>query len=385
MYNINNLNSNHIKKHHDKIENHIENEHNFTKIWNEKCKKYNNTQPFILPPVNRIIVIGDLHGDWETTIKSLKLGKLIDDNNNWIGGDTVVVQVGDQIDRCRLNGIPCENINATLDDEASDIKILEFFTNLHMQAQKYGGAVYSLLGNHEIMNVEQDFRYVSYKGFKQFENYKIDNNIVKDGKTVRSYLFKPGNKISEFLACTRQVALIIGSNIFIHAGILPIIAEKYSVKSINQIMTLYLLDRIKDSDENYNTIFNGNDYSPLWNRIYGNLVINKNNNLNTCNNLIAPLQFIYNIDKIYIGHTPNMQNGISSICNDKIWLTDYGASKAFNQFHLKNKKYIQVLEILNDGENFNILKEKISSKVHYKSKIKIKSLYNYSNFIFEKK
>ena len=80
-----------------------------------------------------------------------------------------------------------------------------------------------------------------------------------------------------------------------------------------------------------------------------------------------------------------MQNGISSICNDKIWLTDYGASKAFNQFHLKNKKYIQVLEILNDGEKFNILKEKISSKVHHKSKIKIESLYNYSNFIFEKK
>lgn len=95
------------------------------------------------------------------------------------------------------------------------------------------------------MNVEQDFRYVSYKGLKQFDNYKIDNTIIKDGKTVRSYLFKPGNKLSEFLACTRQVALIIGSNIFIHAGILPIIAKKYSVKSINQIMTLYLLDRIK--------------------------------------------------------------------------------------------------------------------------------------------
>lgn len=375
MYNLNN---NHVKKHHEKIENHIEETFKFSDIWNKKCTKYNNKQPYILPPVNRIIVIGDLHGDWDTTIRSLKLAKLIDNNNNWIGKDTVVVQVGDQIDRCRLNGMPCENINATLDDEASDIKILELFTNLHIQAQRHGGAVYSLLGNHEIMNVEQDFRYVSYKGLKQFDNYKIDDNIIKDGKTARSYLFKPGNKLSEFLACTRQVALIIGSNIFIHAGILPIIAEKYSVKSINQIMTLYLLDRIKNSDENYNNIFNANNNSPLWNRIYGNLVINKNDNSNICNNLILPLQFIYNVDKIYVGHTPNMNNGISSVCNDKIWLTDYGASKAFNPFYLKNKKYIQVLEILNDGEKFNILKEKVSSKTH--NKPKFKTIYNYSNF-----
>jgi hypothetical protein len=226
-------------------------------------------------------------------------------------------------------------------------------------------------------------RYVSYEGIKGFDNYKIDNNIIKDGKTVRSHLFKPGNKLSEFLACTRQVALIIGSNIFIHAGILPIIAKKYSVKSINQIMTLYLLDRIKNSDENYNNIFDGNDYSPLWNRIYGNLVINKNDNLNVCNNLITPLQFIYNVDKIYVGHTPNMENGISSVCNDRIWLTDYGASKAFNQFYLKNNKQIQVLEILNDGEKFNILKEKLSSKHHTKSKIKFETIYNYSNFTIE--
>ena len=367
-------NNYHIKKNHSDIEDKIENEHNFTKIWNEKCNKYNDTQPFVLPPVKRIIVIGDLHGDWEMTIKSLKLGKLIDNNNNWIGGETVVVQVGDQIDRCRFNGISCENEHATQNDEASDIKILEFFTTLHMQAQKQGGAVYSLLGNHEIMNVEQDFRYVSYKGFKQFENYKIDNNIVKDGKTVRSHLFKQGNQISEFLACTRQVALIIGSNIFIHAGILPIIAKKYSVKSINQLMTLYLLDRIKNTNKDYSNIFNGNDYSPLWNRFYGNLVINKNNNSNICNKLIMPLQFIYNVNKIYVGHTPNMKYGISSTCNDHIWLTDYGASKAFDKFHIKNHKQIQVLEILNDGEKFNVLKEK-----HHKIKTIFESMHNYSN------
>ena len=53
-------------------------------VYKEKCsdiKKY----PSVLPPVERIIVIGDLHGDWEMTIKSLKIARLINDKHNWIG------------------------------------------------------------------------------------------------------------------------------------------------------------------------------------------------------------------------------------------------------------------------------------------------------------
>ena len=65
-------------------------------------------------------------------------------------------------------------------------------------------------------------------------NYK-DKKIIKDGMEARKYLFTPGNPISNFLACTRQVALIIGSNLFVHAGILPHIANKYK-KTPAQIM-----------------------------------------------------------------------------------------------------------------------------------------------------
>jgi hypothetical protein len=37
---------------------------------------------------------------------------------------------------------------ATKNDEAHDLKILNFFTNLHQEAQVVGGAVYSIIGNH---------------------------------------------------------------------------------------------------------------------------------------------------------------------------------------------------------------------------------------------
>lgn len=344
---------------------HINNVYNFEKEWTEKCSIYNShyktsIQPNILPATKRIIVIGDIHGDWDITIKSLKLAKVIDDNNNWIGKDTIIVQVGDQIDRCRYSGINCKLEKATQPDEGNDWKILKYFTHLHEQAQKENGAVYSLIGNHELMNVIGDFRYVSYLGHKEFDNYKsVDGKTFDSGEAARKYAFAPGNEISNFLACTRQMALIIGSNLFVHAGILPKIANKYKIKDLNMLLTNYLWGNLKSSE--YNDIFLSSTESPLWNRDFGNLGNNNDNftNKDTCNYLLEPLKEIYQVDRIYVGHTPILTKGITSVCNDKIWLTDYGASKAFDKFKNGNDKPIrtaQVLEILDDGKIINILK-----------------------------
>ena len=49
----------------------------------------------------RIIAIGDIHGDFDVFIKTLLLGGVIDENNNWIAHDTIVVQLGDQVDSFR--------------------------------------------------------------------------------------------------------------------------------------------------------------------------------------------------------------------------------------------------------------------------------------------
>ena len=381
---------------HKDLEEYIENVYKFNKTWKNTCSKYyineNYDQPSVLPAVKRIIVIGDIHGDWEITIESLRLAKVIDKKRNWIGGETVVVQVGDQIDRCRFSGKPCNEQGATDPDEGSDWKILKFFTKLHNQAQQVGGAVYSLMGNHELMNVEGDFRYVSYEGLREFDNFKkvkdvkVNNKgkiifnytdkVISDGNEARRWAFEPGNPIAEFLACTRQLAIIIGSNIFVHAGVLPRIAKKYSVKSLNELMTLYLLDKLKDPGE-HKDIFNSSDFSPLWNRIFGNMGLQKysnsyyldlaNEDTQKCAKLLNPIKEIYQVDKIFIGHTPLIKNGIGSICEDKIWLTDYGASKAFDKFDKEtqsdsdfyersNVRSVQVLEILDDGAQINILK-----------------------------
>jgi len=328
---------------------------------NNKCKNYNKLSS-VLPPARRIIVVGDLHGDFEMTLESLKVGKVIDNNNNWIGGDTIVVQLGDQVDRCRLNQTPCDNPLATKNDENSDIKILEFFTELHDKASKKGGAVYSIMGNHEFMNVQGDMRYVSFLNLKDFKNYKTkDGSIIKDGIEGRKYAFKPGNKLANFLGCTRKMALIIGNNLFVHAGIVPHIAKKYGVDDLNKIMSLYLWDKLKDPSE-YNDILQSAEFSPMWNRVFGNIKY-QHNQVDVCNDLMVPLTNIYKVDKIFVGHTPQMDGGIGNVCNKKVWLADYGMSKAFDNYDDsikstgKRSKYreAQVLEILHD-KHVTILK-----------------------------
>ena len=92
----------------------------WTYIYQQTCKDFNKL-PSILPPVKRIIVLGDLHGDWKLTIESLKIAKLINTKLNWVGGDTIVVQLGDQIDSCRFVGIPC-NLSHT--------RFLDFIINV---------------------------------------------------------------------------------------------------------------------------------------------------------------------------------------------------------------------------------------------------------------
>ena len=70
--------------------------------------------------------------------------------------------------------------------------------------------------------------------------------------------------------------------------------------------------------------------------------------VNNCDFLMNPLKEVYNVNNIYVGHTPQLRTGIGSQCNDKIWMTDIGMSHAFNKYKKSSHK-IQVLEILNDS------------------------------------
>ncbi|ULY68539.1 metallophosphatase/phosphoesterase [Chlorella virus XW01] len=341
----------------------------YKKVWKDKCSEYSKKPPshIIKQVPKRIIVIGDLHGDYQKTIEMLRISKLIDKDKNWIGGDTIVVQLGDQIDRCRLDRGVCTNEGATLNDEASDMKILYLMTELHNQAEKLGGAVYSIMGNHELMNVQGDFRYVSRKNILEFSK----DGSIESGMKERENQFKPGNKIANFLACTRLLSLVIGPYLFVHAGIVPEIAKNYNVNDMNHILALYLFDNL-DGNEFKDLLVSSN--SPMWNRTIGNLnVQTKIDNVNTyCDSLFDDeiqsnlFGSEHKIKRVFVGHTPQIFKGINSTCNNRVWYVDIGVSKAFDSFDndlqykgvISENRKSQVIEILNSNgeETINIIK-----------------------------
>lgn len=348
----------------------------------KNCSKYPYL-PVILPKVKRIIVIGDLHGDLELTKQCLKIADLIDDDMNWKGNDTIVVQVGDQVDRCRPLEHKCTNPLATNPDEHSDIIILELFTKLHNQALKKGGAVYSLFGNHELMNIEGNMNYVSYKGLVGFADYKDPNNKeldfkkkypilpdVKVGELARRHAFAPGNEYGNFLACTRVPSVIIGSFLFVHAGITPELINRLKIKGRHDLYKINFAVRrwiLKLIDRKYvDQIVGSYRYAMFWHRIIGGIPTNMNNNDVECVEFLDPVLKMFNIQGMIIGHTPQFfsnHDGINSTCNEQLWRVDTGGSNAFDKFDNKymtsgtitDMRKAQVLEIINDS-NIKVLK-----------------------------
>ncbi len=103
------------------------------------------------PAGPRIVAVGDVHGDLAAFRKILADAGVVDATGGWTGGDAVLVQVGDLIDRG-------PSMRGTLD----------FAMALEQTAAKGGGRAVLLLGNHEILNLTGDLRYVTAGNYAEF-------------------------------------------------------------------------------------------------------------------------------------------------------------------------------------------------------------------------
>lgn len=107
--------------------------------------------------VDRIVAIGDLHGDYDNYIEALRAAAVVDRRGRWIAETTHLVQTGD---------IP---------DRGPDTRrIIEHMARLARQARRDGGRVHNLIGNHEAMNVYGDLRYVTEDEFAAFATSRSD-------------------------------------------------------------------------------------------------------------------------------------------------------------------------------------------------------------------
>lgn len=184
----------------------------------------------------RIVAISDPHGAYEAMLGTLENAEVIDSEHNWSGGGTHLVITGDLMDR-----------------GADSRKVMDLVMQLEEQALADGGMVHLLLGNHEVMNLVGDLRYVApgeYAAFADDETAEERERWFRifvaqqlnlgepDEDALRAEFDKdrpPGffghrqafsseGKYGKWLM-SKPLIVVVNGNAFVHGGLPPLVAE----------------------------------------------------------------------------------------------------------------------------------------------------------------
>jgi hypothetical protein len=295
--------------------------------------------------VEKIIAIGDLHGDYQNFVKILLGTQIVDGNLHWIAGKTHLVQMGDILDR------------------GTDAKgIFDLLMRLEKEAANAGGMVHTIIGNHEEMNVTGIvFRYPDYMTIHQFTSFLPDayrrkqervlgkrikdleargqgqqrenlvsefwNKLKEDPEAQKQYLVH-FNEIYGTWILKQNAVIKINDIVFVHGGI----NEKYShwtIEDINNRLRLELSELAKAAEGvepakigQLEIAYKGD--SPLW---YRDLAAVPEADLkDEVDRILANL----GAKVMVIAHTPRIPS-IREMrrFGGKIWIIDTGISRVY--------------------------------------------------------
>jgi len=264
----------------------------------------------------RIVAVGDIHGDYDQFIKILKHAKLIDKNKNWIGKNSILVQIGDLVDR---------------GDNSK--KILDLLIKLKKQSKQSGhGKIYSVLGNHELNTLSGIFKFT------------LINDMMTFG-TIEQHqkAFALHTKYGNFLRKEMEPVVIVDDILFTHAGLISEYAD-LGINKLNKKIHEILIDApyniTPESSHPLITdpmiIKNG----PMWSRFY-NL---KEDNKDVCEELSKVLKST-KTTRMVVGHNVQKNGKINTFCDNQLIMIDIGLTKQYGQ-------HFGYLEIKRDKNEF---------------------------------
>jgi hypothetical protein len=285
--------------------------------------------------VERIVAVGDLHGDYDNYLATLRAAGIVDRKGKWAGGAAHLVQTGDIPDR-----------------GPDTLKIIEHITRLDKQARRKGGRVHSLIGNHEAMNVYGDLRYVSEGEYAAFatrgsealrdryfelylarieaqdpERYAALPADFRDKWNMEHPLgwlehrqawdpaWNPDGQYAKWVL-NSKVAIRINETLFLHGGI----SGFYCQNSLDS-----LTENVRSHLENFepgNAGILEDDFGPLWYR--GLSGVEPLATPETVDAILAQ----HGIKHIAVGHTPT-SGVIWPRYDAKVIMIDTGISRAY--------------------------------------------------------
>jgi hypothetical protein len=274
--------------------------------------------------VERVVAVGDVHGDFAAFVGVLRSAMLIDQKDHWIGGKTHLVQTGDVPDR-----------------GPDTRKVMDLLMELEKEAAKAGGHVHALIGNHEAMHIYGDLRYTTPSEFAAFATaqsgevrdryWKVeakksprpnfdDRRKWEDAHPLGWYehrmQFGPNGTYGKWIR-SHNAIIKINDVIYLHGGISPRYASM-PVKQINEAIAAELNDLTTLTE---NGPVRAED-SPLW---YRGLA--QDNGPEIAAHVDRVLA-AYGIKRIVIGHTPTA-GAVLPRFEGKVVVIDVGMSAVY--------------------------------------------------------
>jgi thiol-disulfide isomerase/thioredoxin len=217
----------------------------YLKVFNARKKNSLLAEPSEFEKPARLLALSDIEGNFDALRKLLVANKVIDEDFNWIFKTGHLVFCGDMFDRGN-----------------QVTECLWLLYSLEEKAKAAGGYVHFILGNHEIMNLSGDDRYV-------VDKYK--RNAEKMGKSYNE-LYGLQSELGRWLR-TKNIMEIIGDLLFVHGGISQEINRlPLSISQINDKARPWLdkeTEARKSTDKALAILFDSHDQnSPFWFRGY---------------------------------------------------------------------------------------------------------------------
>lgn len=294
--------------------------------------------PCALKGVPRVVAVGDVHGSYDRFVAILRTAGVLDAGEKWAGGRAHLVQTGDVLDR----GV-------------EGPRVLDLLMRLEGQAQKAGGRVHAILGNHEVMNVLGDLRYVGADEYKTFRTprseerrhhlYERSMARARDaakakgepfdeeafrakfleqaplGYVERAEAFSEAGRYGRWLR-RRNAMVVIDGIAFVHGGLTPEVAA-LGCRAINERVRREIGgDLEKTLAEPLSTLAAG-ESGPLW---YRGLARGTEAELEP---LAGAVLKAIGARAIVVGHTPTGTGRINPRAGGRVVMIDTGMNDAY--------------------------------------------------------